>query len=96
MTQKLNVPHLPDVVATMLWPLYNRAAEARRPDARLHDPHALRIADALVLELPYPGGRGFFYGFLVYLLLRLPKLRNQTPSFVHLRFAPPETAQGSK
>jgi O-methyltransferase involved in polyketide biosynthesis len=40
-------PSLPPLPETMLWPLYNRAAEARRPDARLNDPHAVRFADAI-------------------------------------------------
>jgi O-methyltransferase involved in polyketide biosynthesis len=38
---------LTGVPETMLWPLYNRTAEARRPDARLRDPEAVRIADAI-------------------------------------------------
>ena len=40
-------PQLTGVQETLLWPLYNRAAEARRPDARLHDPDSVRIADAI-------------------------------------------------
>lgn len=31
----------------MLWPLYNRAAEAKRPDAKLVDPLAIQVADAI-------------------------------------------------
>lgn len=38
---------LSGVPETLLWPLYNRAAEARRPDALLDDPWAVRIADAI-------------------------------------------------
>lgn len=38
---------LTGVPETLLWPLYNRAAEARRPDALLDDPAAVRIADAI-------------------------------------------------
>lgn len=45
--QRLAVPQLSGVPETMLWPLHNRAAEARRPDALLHDPLAVRIADAI-------------------------------------------------
>jgi O-methyltransferase involved in polyketide biosynthesis len=35
------------VSETLLWPLYNRATEARRPDAMLIDPAALSIADSI-------------------------------------------------
>jgi O-methyltransferase involved in polyketide biosynthesis len=38
---------LTGVPETMLWPLHNRAAEARRRNPHLRDPHAVRIADAL-------------------------------------------------
>ena len=47
MTEKVGVANLHGVPETMLWPLYARATEARRPDARLRDPHAVRIADAI-------------------------------------------------
>jgi O-methyltransferase involved in polyketide biosynthesis len=38
---------LTGIPETMLWTLHNRAAEARRSDAKLHDPLAVRIADAI-------------------------------------------------
>jgi O-methyltransferase involved in polyketide biosynthesis len=41
------VSNLKGVPETMLWALYNRATEARRPDALLKDPMAIRIADAI-------------------------------------------------
>src|SRR5688500_10290250 len=44
------VPGLSGVPETMLWPLYNRAAEARRADRRLEDPHAVRVADAIAYD----------------------------------------------
>jgi O-methyltransferase involved in polyketide biosynthesis len=44
-------PELTGVPETLLWPLYNRAEEARRPDGVLRDPHAVRIADAI--DYPY-------------------------------------------
>lgn len=47
MTERLEVPELRGVPETLLWTLYNRACEARRPDARLVDPEAVRIADAI-------------------------------------------------
>ncbi len=50
------VPQLTGVPETMLWPLYNRATEARRPDARFHDPETVRIADAL--DYDYAGHFG--------------------------------------
>lgn len=42
-----NPVHLAGVPETMLWTLYNRAAEARRPDGFLHDPECLRIHDSI-------------------------------------------------
>ena len=47
MTDKLCFPDLGGVPETMLWPLYNRATEASRPDALLEDPEAVRIAAAI-------------------------------------------------
>ncbi len=40
-------PALTGVPETMLWPLYHRAAESRRPDGLLRDPESVRIMDAL-------------------------------------------------
>lgn len=51
---------LSGVPETMLWPLHNRAAEARRPDARLHDPHAVRIADAIDYDYERSFGKANF------------------------------------
>ena len=48
-------PDLDGVAETLLWPLYNRAAEARRNDARLHDPKAIEICDAV----DYPFAENF-------------------------------------
>jgi O-methyltransferase involved in polyketide biosynthesis len=48
---------LTGVPETMLWALYNRAAEARRPDALLHDPAAIRIADAIAYDYRRSFGR---------------------------------------
>lgn len=42
---------LSGVPETALWTLYHRAEEARRPDALLRDPEAIRIRDAL--EYPF-------------------------------------------
>ena len=47
MERRLAVPNLFGVPETMLWPLYNRAAEARRPDAFLKDSMGVRIADGI-------------------------------------------------
>ncbi|HEV2970081.1 MAG TPA: class I SAM-dependent methyltransferase [Pirellulales bacterium] len=47
MAEKVPVADLTGIPETMLWPLYGRAAETRRPDARLIDPQAVRIADAI-------------------------------------------------
>jgi O-methyltransferase involved in polyketide biosynthesis len=38
---------LQGVPETLLWPLYNRASEARRPNAFFHDPFAVQIADGI-------------------------------------------------
>ena len=43
------------VPETLLWPLYNRAAFARRPGALLHDPKSVAIHDAI----DYPFARHF-------------------------------------
>ena len=50
-------PTLKDVPETMLWGLYNRAAEARRPDALLVDPLAVQIADAIQYDYARSFGR---------------------------------------
>lgn len=47
MPERVDVSSLDGVAETMLWPLYNRAVDARRADALLRDPHAIRIADAI-------------------------------------------------
>ncbi|VTS08148.1 class I SAM-dependent methyltransferase [Tuwongella immobilis] len=46
-TAKRHRPALSGVPETMLWPLINRAAEARRPAPLLDDPEAIRIVDSL-------------------------------------------------
>ena len=38
---------LEGVPETLLWNLYHRAVEARRPDAVLHDPRAVELVDAI-------------------------------------------------
>ena len=38
------------VPETMLWTLHNRAREAKRPDARLKDPDAVRIYDSIAYD----------------------------------------------
>jgi O-methyltransferase involved in polyketide biosynthesis len=38
-------PGLEGVPETLLWTLYHRALEARRPDAVLHDPLAVALVD---------------------------------------------------
>jgi O-methyltransferase involved in polyketide biosynthesis len=43
--------NLTGVPETLLWPLWNRASEARRPDGILRDPEAVRIAGAI--DYPY-------------------------------------------
>jgi O-methyltransferase involved in polyketide biosynthesis len=41
------VTALAAVPETLLWTLYHRATEARRPDAVLQDPHAIKLVDAI-------------------------------------------------
>lgn len=48
-------PGLAGVPETLLWTLYHRAAEARRPDAVLADPMAIRLVDSI----DYPFGERF-------------------------------------
>lgn len=44
------------VPETLLWNLYNRAAEARRPDAVLDDPRAVELVDAIDYPFERFGG----------------------------------------
>ena len=53
----LITPNLKGVPETMLWALYNRAAEARRPDALIGDPLAIQIADAIRYDYVRSFGR---------------------------------------
>jgi O-methyltransferase involved in polyketide biosynthesis len=57
-------PGLEGVPETLLWTLYHRALEARRPDAVLHDPLAV-----------LPRGHGVVHGFLLPLATRMPVVR---------------------
>lgn len=52
--QPLITAKLTGVPETMLWGLYNRAAEARRPDALIVDPWAIHIADAIQYDYATP------------------------------------------
>lgn len=51
-TEKVNLSGVPE---TLLWPLFNRAHEARRPDALLHDPLAVELAG----RIDYPFEKNF-------------------------------------
>ncbi|MEC4591666.1 MULTISPECIES: class I SAM-dependent methyltransferase [Nitrospirillum] len=53
----LTHPGLTGVPETMLWTLHNRAAEAMRPNARFHDPEAVRIYQALAYDYERHFGR---------------------------------------
>lgn len=44
---KCVTPHLDGVAEMMLWTLYDRACEARRPDAVLVDPDSVRICESI-------------------------------------------------
>lgn len=55
--QPLLTPTLTGVPETMLWGLYNRAAEARRPDALIIDPWAIHIVDAIQYDYARSFGR---------------------------------------
>src|SRR5262245_18618226 len=48
---------LEGVSETMLWTLHNRASEARRPDAFLVDPAAVRIYDAIPYDYAHKFGK---------------------------------------
>ncbi len=48
---------LEGVPGTLLWPLYNRAAEARRPNALLHNPLAVKLADTIAYPFEKHFGR---------------------------------------
>ncbi|AHJ66729.1 class I SAM-dependent methyltransferase [Granulibacter bethesdensis] len=43
-------PVLCGIPETTLWTLHDRAAEAARPDGILHDPHAIRMRNALMID----------------------------------------------
>jgi O-methyltransferase involved in polyketide biosynthesis len=49
---KLSLSGVPE---TLLWPLYNRSAFARRPGSQIKDPRAVEVADAI----DYPFARHF-------------------------------------
>jgi O-methyltransferase involved in polyketide biosynthesis len=55
--QRFTAAGLSGVPQTMLWPLYNRAAESLRPDGLLHDPLAVRIADSVDYDYASSFGR---------------------------------------
>lgn len=44
MTSSVDLDGVPE---TMLWVLYNRASEARRPDTYLHDPDCVRVYESI-------------------------------------------------
>jgi O-methyltransferase involved in polyketide biosynthesis len=46
------------VPETLLWTLYHRAAEARRPDAVLHDPKAVELVERIDYPFEQRFGRG--------------------------------------
>ena len=46
--QRRITPELEGVPETLLWTLYHRALEARRPDAVLRDPMAVDLVDRIV------------------------------------------------
>jgi O-methyltransferase involved in polyketide biosynthesis len=50
---------LSGVPETLLWTLYHRSLEARRPDAVLHDPLAIELVD----RIDYPFAEAFGTGF---------------------------------
>src|SRR6185295_10912605 len=53
-------PGLEGVPETLLWTLWHRALEARRPDAVLHDPLAVELVD----RIDYPFAERFGAGSL--------------------------------
>ena len=53
-------PGLEGVPETLLWTLWHRALEARRPDTVLHDPHAVERVD----RIAYPFAERFGAGSL--------------------------------
>lgn len=55
MEDRLDGTQLRDVPETTLWTLNNRAAEAARPDALIHDPWAVTLRD----RIDYPYQRSF-------------------------------------
>lgn len=55
--RRVSVSQLSGVPETLVWALYNRAAEARRPDAFLNDPLAVQIADNIDYDYVRSFGR---------------------------------------
>ncbi len=53
------MPRLDGVSETMLWTLYNRACEARRPDGVLVDPDSVRICEAIDYDFKRHFGHPF-------------------------------------
>lgn len=68
---------LSGVAETLLWPLYGRAAETRRPDAMLRDPAAVDLVD----QIDYPFEKRFGHPQQV-LALRERSFDNQVSRFL--------------
>jgi len=75
-------PALEGVPETMLWTLYHRAVEARRPDAILHDP----VAVELVERIDYPFAERFGPGsFARWQALRVRAFDREVQRFMAAR-----------
>jgi O-methyltransferase involved in polyketide biosynthesis len=77
------------VPETLLWTLYHRSIEARRPDAILTDPRAVELVDEIDYRSPTASGAvraGWFFGFLAPLAAKLTPLRRLLFTIQRRRF----------
>jgi O-methyltransferase involved in polyketide biosynthesis len=73
--------HLEDVSETTLWTLYQRAAEAARPDRVLHDPMAVELVKTI--DYPFEERFGASAGWAQWQALRARTFDREIRRFLH-------------
>ena len=73
--------HLEGVSETTLWTLYQRAAEAARPDRVLHDPIAVELVEAI--DYPFEERFGASAGWAQWQALRARTFAREIRRFLH-------------
>ncbi len=78
MTRETVAVELEGIPETLLWTLYQRAVEARRPGALIHDPQAVE----LVARIDYPFEERFGHGFGQWQALRARRFDDAVRAFL--------------